>query len=210
VNSRTQFITVAAVALAALVGIWLAGAPLLLNAGRDQPTHLTDATQVSDTKLWTGKGHPPHYLSQTEEELEAGEPELTYSNLTLGEANQALRKLFGFVMPSSSKMVNPGHFAMAPSDAKSLIETMEARRLQDSDGIKNQSEWIEFSSKRLDGARRPKLAVLSWTASVDIPAGSHVFTLTPAWHGEMIPRFDLWIDPGSGLCLFNKLSNYDP
>lgn len=205
---RTIFISIAVVLLAIPLGLWLASTFPTEQVG-SRKDHSNVASGKA-TKVVTNNTAPTSEQAAqfSKADIEDGEPDVANDDLTLDEANGALTKLIGEVMPPSTRMVKPGHLEMASKDARILIERIELRMQQDRDGILNESKWIEFSRSETKSAYRP--SCLKWKAPVAIPVGTVGFTMTPAWHGATIPRYDLWLDPATGLCVFSRMSNYDP
>lgn len=204
---RNILITFGLALLALIVVLWLSQTtspePVESRIG---PTEVVqskaDKVPPSATPALSEKRVPPG-----RPDPEEGEPEVTYSNLTLEEANTSLQKLIGEGMPSSTRMIKPGHLEMAPGDAKNLIAKLDAKRLEQVQprAVRGPWQWEELSMQLIDQPRKP-----SYGVQVEVPAGTVMCTLIPAWHGATIPRFNLWIDPASGLCLFDRVSNYDP
>ncbi len=132
----------------------------------------------------------------------SSESELAYTHLTLTEAKAALRKLVELELPPSTGLVKPGHYVMNPSDAANFSQQLQAKvKLEYAD----QSKWIEFNCGRTKVAGEP-----DWGVKLKMPADTFFLNMVPAWHGATIPRYSLWVDSNSGVCLFSMSSNYDP
>lgn len=210
-RQRIILIALGLALLALIVGLWLSRYTSPEPVGsRNGPTEVVQS-KAAKVPPATTEFPPEKRVLPVRPDLEVGKPEVTYSDLSLEEANTALQKLIGEGMPSSTRMIRPGHLEMAPSDAKSLIAKIEAQRRDEVerrvvlDGVIMHSQWEELSMSLIQQPRKP-----GYGLQVEVPAGTVAFTLVPSWHGATIPRYNLWVDAASGLCLFNSISNYDP